>query len=175
MLAALGRARLERDTLVVFMSDNGGERYSYNWPFSGGKLDLLEGGTRVPAIARWPGVIAPGGSTDRPVITMDWTATILAAAGVAPDARYPLDGESLMPTLRGERDAPDRALFWRIRRQGAARMGRWKYLREGQVERLFDLGVDDGEKADLTAKRPDLLADLRRRYDAWAADMLPLS
>jgi arylsulfatase A-like enzyme len=174
VLAALDRARLERTTLVVFTSDNGGERYSYNWPFSGGKLDLFEGGTRVPAIARWPGVIAPGGSADQPVITMDWTATILAAAGVAPDTSYPLDGESLLRTLSGERDAPDRALFWRIRRQGAARMGRWKYLREAQVEHLFDLGVDDGEKADLVAKHPDVLADLRRRYDAWAAEMLPL-
>jgi arylsulfatase A-like enzyme len=175
VLAALERARLERDTLVIFTSDNGGERYSYNWPFSGGKLDLFEGGTRVPAIARWPGVIAEGGITDQPVITMDWTATILAVAGVSPDARYPLDGESLLPTLRGERDQPERALFWRIRKQGAARMGRWKYLREGKIEHLFDLGADDAEKADFNAKRADVLADLRRRYDAWAAEMLPLT
>jgi arylsulfatase A-like enzyme len=175
VLAALERARLERDTLVIFTSDNGGERYSYNWPFSGGKGELLEGGIRVPAIARWPGVIAAGGTTVEPAITMDWTATILAAAGVSSDPRYRLDGESLLPTLRGERAASERALFWRTREQAAARIGRWKYLTDGKAERLFDLAVDDGEKAPLEAKRPEVLADVKRRYDAWAAEMLPLS
>jgi arylsulfatase A-like enzyme len=174
VLAALRRAGLERDTLVVFTSDNGGERYSYNWPFSGEKFDLREGGTRVPAIARWPGVIAENTATDQPAITMDWTATLLAVAGAAPDPAYPLDGESLLPTLRGERALHERALFWRTRTRGAARIGNWKYLRDGAAEHLVDLGVDPGEKAELRAKRADVFASLKSRYDAWAAEMLPV-
>ena len=86
VLAALRRARLERDTLVIFTSDNGGERYSFNWPFSFQKLYLHEGGIRVPAIVRWPGVVPAGVVTDQAAITMDWTATILAAAGAPADA-----------------------------------------------------------------------------------------
>jgi len=80
VLRALKRSGLERDTLVVFTSDNGGERFSYNWPFFGQKGQLYEGGIRVPAIVRWPGVIAAGQSTDQVAITMDWTATMIAAA-----------------------------------------------------------------------------------------------
>jgi arylsulfatase A-like enzyme len=173
VLEALKRARLERDTLVIFTSDNGGERYSYNWPFSAGKLDLHEGGVRVPAIARWPGVIAANRTTDQAATTLDWTATILDVGGAKPDARFPLDGESLLPTLRGTLEAHDRALFWRTRRQGAARVGRFKYVEEAGKEQLFDLGVDVGEKSDLAAKRPEVLAQLRSRYDAWARQMLP--
>jgi arylsulfatase A-like enzyme len=84
VLGALRRARLERDTLVVFTSDNGGERFSFNWPFRGQKFELYEGGLRVPAIVRWPGVVPTGRTTRQPVITMDWTATILAPAPTPP-------------------------------------------------------------------------------------------
>ena len=88
VLEALQRARrgrIARDTLVIFTSDNGGERYSFNWPFSFQKLYLWEGGIRVPAIVRWPGVVPANRVTDQAAITMDWSATILAAAGA--DAR----------------------------------------------------------------------------------------
>jgi arylsulfatase A-like enzyme len=174
VLAALKRAGLERDTLVVFTSDNGGERYSYNWPFSGAKFALNEGGTRVPAIARWPGVTPANAVTDQPAITMDWTATILAVAGAAQDSAYPLDGETLLPTLRGERAVHERPLFWRTRTSAAARIGQWKYLRDAAGEHLFDLAVDPGEKAELRAKHADVLARIKTRYDEWAAGMLPL-
>ncbi len=72
---------------MIFTSDNGGERYSFNWPFSFQKFYLWEGGIRVPAIVRWPGVIPAGRVTDQAVITMDWTATILAVTGTSPDRR----------------------------------------------------------------------------------------
>jgi arylsulfatase A-like enzyme len=173
VLAALRRARLERDTLVIFTSDNGGERYSFNWPFSFEKLYLFEGGIRVPAIVRWPGVVPAGAVTEQAAITMDWTATILAAAGAPVDAAQPLDGESLLPVLRGERGVYDRALFWRTRRRAAARIGRWKYVQEGDAEHLYDLGVDLGEKTDLKARAATTFADLKSRYAAWAAQMLP--
>jgi len=173
VLAALKRARLERNTLVIFTSDNGGERYSYNWPFSFQKLYLNEGGIRVPAIVRWPGVVAPNGVTDQAAITMDWTATILAAAGAKPDPGFPLDGESLLPTLRGERAVHERAFFWRTRTGEAARIGNWKYVKDGDAGHLYDLGVDLGEKNELKTARPDELARVKGRYDAWAAEMLP--
>ena len=174
VLAALKRTGLERDTLVVFTSDNGGERYSYNWPFSGAKFGLNEGGTRVPAIARWPGVTPVNAVTDQVAITMDWTATILAAAGALQDPTYPLDGVTLVPTLRGERAVRERPLFWRTRASGSARIGQWKYLRDATGEHLFDLAVDPGEKAELKQKHPDVLARLKGRYDEWAAQMLPV-
>jgi arylsulfatase A-like enzyme len=173
LLDALRRARVERNTIVIFTSDNGGERYSYNWPFSFQKLYLNEGGIRVPAIVRWPGVVAANRVTDQAAITMDWTATILAAAGATPDPRYPLDGESLLPTLRGERDVYERALFWRTRTREGARIGNWKYVKDGDAEHLYDLGVDVGEKTELKTKQPDVFARVKSRYDAWAGEMLP--
>jgi arylsulfatase A-like enzyme len=174
VLAALRRARLERDTLVIFTSDNGGERYSFNWPFSFQKGYLYEGGIRVPAIVRWPGTVPAATVTEQAAITMDWTATILAAAGAQADAA-PLDGDNLLPVLRGERDAYDRALFWRTRTRAAARIGRWKYVQEGNAEHFYDLAVDPGEKSDLKARESAAFADARSRYSAWAAEMLPRS
>jgi arylsulfatase A-like enzyme len=173
LLEALAGAGLERNTLVIFTSDNGGERYSYSWPFSFQKLYLNEGGIRVPAIVRWPGVVAPNRVTDQPAITMDWTATILAAAGASPDPRYPLDGENLLPTLRGERDVYDRNFFWRTRTREGARIGHWKYVKEGDAEHLYDLRVDVGEKTELKERQAEEFARVKRSYDAWAAQMLP--
>ena len=120
---ALHDAGLERDTFVVFTSDNGGERYSYNWPMSDGKGSLREGGIRVPAIVRWPGRVPAGRTTDQSTITMDWTATLLAVGGATPDPGYPLDGRDLSPLCRGEPARFDRTIFWRTRLEDAARRG----------------------------------------------------
>ena len=109
------------DTLVIFTSDNGGERYSYNWPFSFQKEDLWEGGLRVPAIARWPGVIPAGRTTHQPVATIDWTATILALTGTKADPNYPLDGVDLTSILTGARAQLEHTLFFRIVGQEAVR------------------------------------------------------
>jgi arylsulfatase A-like enzyme len=174
VLQALERQQLERSTLVIFTSDNGGERYSYHWPFSFQKFFLYEGGIRVPAIARWPGVIPAGRVTDHAAITMDWSATVLAAAGTRPDPAYPLDGEDLTLVLSGRRDAYDRTLCWRIRRFDAIRSGPWKYLKEPQGEHLFNVVEDPGEKADLRQVMPDRFEALRAQYQQWAAQMLPL-
>ena len=103
VLRALRQTGHERNTLVIFTSDNGGERYSHNWPFSFDKGDLWEGGLRVPAIVRWPGVIPAGRTTEQAATTMDWTATILAVTGTKPDPSYALDGEDLMPVCRSAR------------------------------------------------------------------------
>jgi arylsulfatase A-like enzyme len=173
VLQALKHAGRERDTLVVFTSDNGGERYSYNWPFSFQKLYLWEGGIRVPAIARWPGVIPAGRTTDQPTITMDWTATLMALGGASPDPAYPLDGEDLSPLLRNPSLRRERWLFWRTRAREAARVGNWKYVKDGTSEGLFDLTVDPGEKNDLRASFPDEYSRLTAAYAAWNAQVLP--
>jgi len=173
VLAALKRAGLERDTLVVFTSDNGGERYSYNWPFSFEKMDLHEGGTRVPALVRWPGVIPAGRVTEQAAITMDWTATILAVTGSDADPAFPLDGENLMPVCTGDRPAYDRTLFWRTIERAGARAGNWKYLADADGEYLFDLSVDPGEKDDRRSSEPVRFERIKQQYLSWNAQMLP--
>ncbi|MCU1381627.1 MAG: twin-arginine translocation pathway signal protein [Acidobacteria bacterium] len=174
VLKALERAKLEHDTLVIFTSDNGGERYSFNWPFSFQKMYLFEGGTRVPAIARWPGRIPAGQVSAQAAITMDWTATILAVTATSADPAYPLDGENLMPVCAGDTPPRDRALFWRITGFDAARVGKWKYLKDGDGEYLFDLSTDPGEKADRRGKDPATFARIKQQYLAWNAQMLAL-
>jgi arylsulfatase A-like enzyme len=172
VLLALRTAGLEKKTIVILTSDNGGERFSYNWPFTGQKFDLREGGIRVPAIVRWPGVTRPGTVSDRPVITMDWTATMLSAAGTKPDPGYPLDGVDLTSELLGRVPSADRSFFWRTKRQGAMRAGRWKYLREGTNEFLFDLSVDEREQAEFGSAQPGVLDRMRQDYDKWESQML---
>jgi arylsulfatase A-like enzyme len=113
VMAACARHGLSDNTLVVFTSDNGGERFSDNWPLVGGKMDLTEGGIRVPWIAHWPAVIAPGGVSPQHCMTMDWSATLLDAAGAPADPAHPLDGISLLPVLR------DAAHSFRARCTGA--------------------------------------------------------
>ncbi len=168
---ALKAAGLEKNTLVIFTSDNGGERFSYNWPFSGQKGDLREGGTRVPGIVRWPGVTATGTVSDQPVITMDWTATMIAAAGGKPNAKYPLDGVDITRFFSGKRPIFDRTFFWRTRRQGSVRRGKWKYLRDWPNEFLFDLSVDQREQANFAETEPALLEQLRSAFQQWESGM----
>jgi arylsulfatase A-like enzyme len=172
VLETLKSTGLDKNTLVIFTSDNGGERFSYNWPFRGQKLTCFEGGVRVPAIVRWPGVTRAGRTSDHAVITMDWTATMIAAAGGAPDPKYPLDGEDQRSTLAGKPPVGDRTFFWRIRAQGGMRSGKWKYVRTGTTELLFDLSADEHEQADFSRTEPKKLADLRDQYKAWEAQML---
>lgn len=175
VIEAVKRSGIERETLVVFTSDNGGERFSHMGPFSEGKMSLWEGGIRVAALVRWPNMIPPGSSTDQLSITMDWTATISALAGATPDASAPFDGIDLMPALTGSAALQERELFWRLhqrRQQKAMRSGRWKYLETESGEHLFDLADDAGEKRDRKADQPDVLNRLRARYAEWETQML---
>ena len=173
VMKALKAARLDRNTLVIFTSDNGGERFSYQWPFSGRKGDLLEGGIRVPAIVRWPGVVPPNRVTHEMAITMDWTATILAAAETNAAQGYPLDGDDLLPIIKGTSAARDRTFFWRLSTQDAIREGKWKYYREGNSRKLFDLTVDEREQADFSSKHPEIMHRLINDFDKWNDQMLP--
>ncbi|MEO7761505.1 MAG: sulfatase-like hydrolase/transferase, partial [Casimicrobiaceae bacterium] len=173
IIAALRDTGVERDTLIVFTSDNGGERFSDNWPFVGNKMDLMEGGIRVPLIARWPARIAVGSRTGTSAITMDWVATMFEAANVAPHPDYPLDGVSLLPLFRDTSWQPARNLYWRMyhRKQRALLEGRWKYLRVDGHDYLFNLDHDERERANQATRDPARLEAMRAEWEMWATTM----
>ncbi|MCX7265271.1 MAG: sulfatase-like hydrolase/transferase [Burkholderiales bacterium] len=145
------------NTLIVFTSDNGGERFSDNWPLVGGKMDLTEGGIRVPWVAHWPQGIAPGGISEQHCMTMDWSATMIEVAGAKPDADYPLDGVSLLPVLKNPAQIFDRPMYWRMNHRGqrAMRVGDWKYLRVDGHDYLFNIPADARERANLGRHQPE--------------------
>lgn len=180
LVDALRDQGIADNTLIVFSSDNGGERFSNNWPFIGQKMDLLEGGIRVPTIAHWPARFGGGQICELPHLTMDWSATFLDAAGVAAHPDYPLDGRSLLPQLAGKPAGhawPDeRDFFWRMkyRDQRALLRGDWKYLSVEGIEYLFDLSRDARERANLSAREPARLAELRAAWQAVDAGLPPI-
>lgn len=174
VLKALKRSGQEDDTLVFFSSDNGGERFSHNWPLAGNKASLQEGGIRVPNIVRWPARLDGGQVSRVPVFTPDWTATLLELAGARANPAYPLDGVSLAGyLLRGEKVA-ERDLFWRVRGERALRRGDWKYYRgKAGRDQLFNLAGDIREQADKAALEPARLAALRAAWEKTDAGLLP--
>jgi arylsulfatase A-like enzyme len=177
VLKALEDKGLAGNTIVIFTSDNGGERFSNTWPLSGQKTELLEGGIRVPAIVRWPGKIAAGQVTDQVAVSMDWLPTLLAAAGGAPDPAYPPDGQNLLPTLLGQAKPRERTVLWRYKAnaQRAIRSGDWKYLKIGGNEFLFDVVKDQRERANLAKRHPDVFAKLKAQWEQWDKEMLPIT
>ena len=164
------------NTLIVFTSDNGGERFSDNWPLVGGKMDLTEGGIRVPWVAHWPAVIPSGGVSAQHCMTMDWSATLLDVGGGQAHPDYPLDGVSLQALLRNPGHAFERALFWRMKHRGqrAVRDGDWKYLMVDGREYLFNIVADARERANHAQRDPERLAAMRERWLAWDATMPPI-
>jgi arylsulfatase A-like enzyme len=174
VLDALESHGMTSNTIVIFTSDNGGERFSDVWPFVGMKCELLEGGIRVPCLVKWPDVIGRRGRSEQVAVSMDWMPTLLAAAGAAPHPDYPSDGENLLPQLTGAAVRP-RKLFWRFKanEQSAHRDGDWKYLKIHGREYLFDVVQDPRERANLEKVRPEIFARLKADYQAWDATMLP--
>jgi arylsulfatase A-like enzyme len=187
----LADEKLAGNTLVMFISDNGGPTMkgvtvnaSVNTPLRGSKRTTLEGGIRVPFLISWPGHIRPG-TDDRPVIQLDLHATALAVAGVQPKAEWKLDGVNLLAHVSGkERGPPHDALYWRFGKQMAIRRDEWKLVRydlaaEGgtglSAPKLYNLKDDIGEATDLSPKHPDKVRDLQAAWDAWdKANVAPL-
>lgn len=169
LMTALREEGLAEDTLVVFTSDNGGERFSDNWPLVGGKMDLTEGGIRVPWIAHWPAAIPPGTVSRQHCMTMDWSTTLLEAGGGQPDPDWPVDGVSLLDVLRDPGRSFERPLYWRMnhRNQRALREGDWKYLQVDGHEYLFNIGKDERERANLATREPERLERMRAQWLAW--------
>lgn len=189
ILDTLDKKGLAEETLVVFASDNGAPLMgkedlpiaesgatwdgSLNDPWVGEKGMLSEGGIRVPFLVRWPAKLPAGKTYDRPVSTLDIAATAVAAAGLPHDEA--LDGVDLVPFLTGAREGdPHAALYWRFWGQAAVRSGDWKYLNAGENgEYLFDLASEDHETKNLIAEHPDIADALRRKLEAWEAELQP--
>lgn len=175
VLEALHTNGLAENTIVIFTSDNGGERFADTWPFTGRKTELLEGGLRIPAIISWPARIPQGRTTDQVAITMDWMPTLLAAAGVPSDPAFPPDGTSLLPILTQHSPAVERKLFWRYKgnAQRAARDGDYKYLKILDNTFLFNVVEDQMERANLKVRRKDVYDRIVAEWHEWNATMLP--
>lgn len=175
VLQALDVQGLTANTIVVFTSDNGGERFSKIWPFTGMKHELLEGGIRIPSIVRWPNRVPAGSISEQVMISMDWMPTLLAATGLQPDPAYPADGDNLLPTLTGRASPHPRKLFWRYKAGGqrAVRDSDWKYLQIAGNEFLFDVVQDPRERTNLKDRRKDIFDRLKSDWEAWNNMMLP--
>jgi arylsulfatase A-like enzyme len=180
ILSLLDARKLAANTIVIFTSDNGGEWLSRNAPFFNRKSSIWEGGIRVPLLVRWPGHLRPGSVSRQVGMTMDLTASIIAAAGVTPPVSYRPEGIDLFPLLQ-KGATIDRTLFWRVNANGfvqkAVRRGSFKFLQEGSGtvegyhEFLFDLTADPGERHDLSQTQPARVRELRQLVAAWDADV----
>src|SRR6266481_2990884 len=175
VLQALDADGLTENTIIIFTSDNGGERFADTWPFTGKKTELLEGGLRIPAIISWPARIPKGRTTDQVSISMDWMPTLLAAAGIEPHPSYPVDGMNLLPTLTQNAPLVPRKLFWRYKAnaQRAARDGDYKFLKILDNTFLFNVVEDPLERANLKDRQKDLYQRLAREWYEWNRSMLP--
>lgn len=173
IMAHLKARSLDQNTLVFFMSDNGGvPKIGRNLPFSGFKGSLWEGGIRTPFIARWTGHFPAGAKRSDMVAAMDILPTCAAAAGAKIPAGTRPDGVSLLEACRsGARLKRDTIYFHSNKQEAVVRSG-WKYLRDNEgEEHLFQLAEDITEKNDLKAKAPDRLTAMKRDYQAWLKDV----
>jgi arylsulfatase A-like enzyme len=184
VIARLRELKLEENTLVFFISDNGGPTNKYaingsrNLPLRGSKGDTWEGGIRVPFFVSWKGRLPAGRLYDRPVIQMDITATALAVAGVQIRPEWKLDGVDLLPYLDGRSaGAPHEALYWRFGDTWAIRMGDWKIVKtwDNKEPQLFNVTADLSEQTDLKAREPARYAALEAEWKKWnAGQVAPL-
>lgn len=180
VLSKLRELKLEENTLVFFISDNGGptrQTTSRNDPLRGFKGQLLEGGIRVPFLMQWKGRLPSNKVYERPVIALDICPTILAA--VAAEIPRELEGVNLLPYLLGEKEGqPHEALFWRYGRQWAVRMGDFKLVCSPQAlgseePHLFNLAEDVGETTNLASKLSQKVKELKAAYDEWNSKNIP--
>jgi arylsulfatase A-like enzyme len=179
VLGKLGDAGLENDTLIFFISDNGGPtptNGSRNAPLRGFKGQVYEGGIRIPFLVQWKGHVPAGKVYKQPVIALDIHPTCLAASGGKFDipTDKPLDGVNLLPFVCGEKSgAPHETLFWRYGNQSAIRKGNYKLVKTNKEEELFDLAADIGEQKDLLDQKPEVAKDLRDIFEKWNSQMKP--
>ncbi len=162
---------LEENTIVIFFSDNGGGTGSDNYPLSGGKATMWEGGLRVPCIIRWPGRIKKGQVLNNFVSSLEIFPTVLAAAGIEKPASLILDGFNILPLLEGEKDMERKEMFWEFRSEYAARVGDLKWIKSERANGLFDLSDDTGEKNDLSEKKKNDLTMMEERFRQWQTEM----
>jgi len=171
LLGALKEQGVEKDTLVVFFSDNGGSGNGGNAPLRGAKSTMWEGGLRVPFVARWPAKIPANSVSEEFLTSLEVFPTFLAAVDAKPAEGVKLDGFDMMPVLQGKSKSPRVEMFWERRGDRAARVGNYKWVESNQGTGLFDLLKDLGEKHDLSTEMPDLLAKVKGRFDSWKREM----
>jgi arylsulfatase A-like enzyme len=169
---------LEKNTIVIFASDNGNAatRPGSNAPFSGGKFNTLEGGIRTPYIIKWPGHIKAGATFDGAVSTLDILPTLIAATHTTLPAGKQTDGVDLLPYLGNQKSgSPHDVLYWKLGNYAAIRKGNWKlyFDRLKPVTALYDLAHDEQEKTDLSASQPELVRELKQLHAAWEATLPP--
>lgn len=169
---------LEDNTLIFYISDNGGPTFgntSRNTPLSGYKGQLLEGGIRIPFIVRWKSKLPEGKVYEKPVISLDILPTALAAAGTKPAASPAIDGVNLLPFLQGQdKGTPHDKLFWRFGQQYAVRAGDWKLLKMGNAApQLFNLASDIAETSDLVSQNKAKAQELQQAYEAFNKGNVP--
>ncbi len=192
VLAKIRQLGQEENTLIFFISDNGGptaQTTSGNAPLRGFKAQTWEGGVRVPFIIQWKGHLPAGKVDDRPVIQLDIHPTALAAAGVDIKPEWKLDGVNLLPYLTGKNPgAPHEVLYWRFGAQLAIRKGDWKLVKAPGMRtnpetwgggkastdgaELYNLTQDIGEKNDLAAREPSKVRELAAAWNAWNAELV---
>ena len=175
IMDALQRHGLVQNTLVFFLSDNGGKpggNGSFNTPLRGEKAQLWDGGIRVPFCMQWPAHVEGGQTVDDPVISLDILPTVVAAAGG--EVEEAIDGINLLPRLSGEiRGLSPRYLYWRFNRGWVVRDAQWKLIVDnGGAPKLFHIAEDIGESRNLYSKQPEIAARLHKAYDAWNATLM---
>jgi len=179
ILGAVDDAGIRDSTIVLFFSDNGGptDAGARNTPLRGKKGTTYEGGTRVPAILRWPGKVRAGSRTMQVLAAHDVFPTLAAAAGVKPLNKLPLDGKNYWPQLQAGNESPHDDLFLAVHAGGttyySVRSGPWKLVREssGGSDRnlLFQIGNDPNEAKDLAAQKASIVKDLSAKLETWRA------
>ena len=171
VLKAIDDAGQTDNTIVMFMSDNGGSGNGGNAPLKGSKSTMWEGGLRVPFIMRWPGKVPAGIVTDEFLTALEIVPTLLAATGAPAPKDVKLDGFDMLPILRGEKPSPRQDMFWQRRSDKAARVGNWKWLDSAKGKGLYDLSNDIGETKDLSKEKPEILQMMQARFAAWRKEM----
>lgn len=168
-LNVLDEKGLAENTIVIFFSDNGGSGGANNGPLHGHKSETWEGGVRVLSMVRWPdGGVKAGVVSDAFLSSMEIFPSLAAVTGAKPPDDVVLDGYDWWPTLRGETRSPRTELFWKRKNRLGARVGNWKWVdMEGKDGGLFNLSNDLGEKNDLSAEKPEILAMLKQKFDDW--------
>lgn len=177
ILKKLRDSGLEKDTLVVFLSDNGCATYTgacTNDPLRYGKLTHFEGGFRVPFTMQFPAKLKGGMTYDKPISSLDLFPTLVALAGGELPKDRPYDGVNLMPFLTGKnKQDPHEVLCWRNGENAGVRKGNWKLFKGGDKYWLYDLTKDQGEQQNVAEKYPQVVADLKKELQKWEAQMKP--
>jgi arylsulfatase A-like enzyme len=177
ILSALKDNSLGKNTLIFFLSDNGGKpdgNHSFNTPLRGKKAQLWDGGIRIPFCMQWPAQVKGGRKVDIPAISMDLLPTVVAAAGGSVEKK--IDGLNLLPLLCGKKKTlPERYLYWRFNKAWAIRDAEWKLIKplESNTPKLFNIAKDISESEDLYKKKPEIAQRMQKAYDKWSSGLMP--